>query len=102
MLPGGLERINPEAAIYALCLPVGPTYTTAALSKDKTEFYIVRYLFQATLYAIWMERNQRKHGERPMLPSQLIQMVDKNVRDRLSSIRAQAHTCDLALWFATR
>ena len=89
MLPfrGGLERI---------------TQLLLDQNRDKTEFYIVRYVFQPTLYDIWKEHNQRKNGERPMSPSQLIQMVDKNVRYRLSSIRAQAHTGDLALWFATR
>ena len=71
-------------------------------NRDKTELYIVRYVFQATLYAIWRERNQRRHGESPLSPSQLIQMVDKNVRNRLSSIRARAHTGGLVLWFATR
>ena len=89
MLPfrGGLERI---------------TQLLLDQNRDKTEFYIVRYVFQPTLYDIWKEHNQRKNGERPMSPSQLIQMVDKNVRYRLSSIRAQAHTGDLALWFAMR
>ena len=71
-------------------------------NRDKTELFIVRYVFQATLYAIWRERNQRKHGEEPMTPGQVIKMVDKNVRNRLSSIRDRAHTGGLSLWFGTR
>ncbi|CAF2035409.1 unnamed protein product, partial [Brassica napus] len=47
---------------------------------------------------IWRERNQRKHGEEPMTPGQVIKMVDKNVRNRLSSIRDRAHTGGLSLW----
>ena len=59
-------------------------------------------MFQATLYALWRERNQRKHGETPKTPGHLIQMVDKNMRNRLSSIRYQAHSGGLAYWFGTR
>ncbi|XP_048611890.1 uncharacterized protein LOC125586119 [Brassica napus] len=68
----------------------------------KTELFIVRYVFQASLYAIWRERNQRKHGEGPMTPGHVIKMVDKNVHNRLSSIRDKAHTGGLSLWFGTR
>ena len=71
-------------------------------NRDKTEFFIVRYVFQATLYAIWREHKQRKHGEGPMTPGHVIKMVDKNVHNRLSSIRDKAHTGDLSLWFGTR
>ena len=101
---GGLERFNPEAVSYALYLPMGPSYTNALLdqNRDKTELFIVRYVFQASLYAIWRERNQRKHGEGPMTPGHVIKMVDKNVHNRLSSIRDKAHTGDLSLWFGTR
>ena len=49
-------------------------------NRDKTEIFLVQDVFQVTLYAIWRERNQRKHGERPTLPGQLIKLVDKNVR----------------------
>lgn len=71
-------------------------------NRDKTELFIVRYVFQAILYAIWRERNQRKHGETPMTYGQIIQTVDMIVRNRLSSIRDTVHTGGLAKWFATR
>lgn len=62
----------------------------------------MRYVFhQATLYAIWRERNEHPHGEGPMPPGHLIKMVDKNVRDMLSSIRDKAHAGGLFIWFAT-
>ncbi|XP_013717367.1 uncharacterized protein LOC125594991 [Brassica napus] len=71
-------------------------------NRDATDLFLLRYVFQATLYAIWRERNQRKHGENPRTPDQLIQMVDKIVRNRLSSIRDKAHSGGLTKWFATR
>lgn len=52
---------------------------------DKTETFPVKDVFQATLYALLREHNQRKYGETPKTPGQLIQMVDKIVCNRLSS-----------------
>ena len=55
-------------------------------NQDQIDIFLIRYVFQTTLYVIWRERNKRKHGEPPVTPSQLIGVVDKNIRNRLSSI----------------
>jgi len=42
------------------------------------ESFIARYVFQATLYTIWCERNGRRHGEREVEPAALlIKLIDK-------------------------
>lgn len=41
-------------------------------------------LFQTTLYALWREHNQRRHGEAATPTSQLIRMVHKPVRNRFA------------------
>lgn len=52
-----------------------------------TNIFLLRYAFQATLYLIWHERNARRHGELASPANRLIKPIDKNVRNRLSSIR---------------
>lgn len=72
-------------------------------NQDQIDIFLIRYVFQTTLYVIWRERNKRKHGEPPVTPSQLIGVVDKNIRNRLSSIRGHhAYEGGLVRWFATR
>lgn len=54
---------------------------------------------------IWRERNNRRHREAHFPATHIIQYVDKNVRNRLSSIRiAGDHSYDerMILWFATQ
>lgn len=67
--------------------------------------FLIRYAFQSTLYHIWRERNARRHGAIPTSQTQLTILIDKNVRNRLSSIRSegdQRYVDGLQLWFATR
>ncbi|KAF8104414.1 hypothetical protein N665_0172s0045 [Sinapis alba] len=40
-------------------------------SKDKTLLFLLRYVFQSTVYSIWWERNRRRHGETSMDPLQI-------------------------------
>ena len=40
------------------------------MNRDRIDMFVVRYVFQTTLYSIWWERNQRKHGEPPKTTSQ--------------------------------
>lgn len=67
--------------------------------------FTLRYAFQASIYHIWRERNGRRHGEHPLSTSQLGKLIDKNIRNRFSSIRSTGdftHDDGLTLWFATR
>jgi len=92
----------------------GAKYTThwndliAATSghwQDRTKGFIARYVFQATIHTIWRERNNRRHGEQPNPPVRLIRWIDKQVRDRLSSLNTSGerrHETGLQIWFAAR
>ncbi|CAA7060821.1 unnamed protein product [Microthlaspi erraticum] len=74
-------------------------------SQEKTTLFLVRYVFQATLHSIWQERNSRRHGEIPTLPRQLIQIIDKNVRNRIQAVRSMRDTKyedALQTWFGAR
>ncbi|KAL9812116.1 putative reverse transcriptase zinc-binding domain-containing protein [Arabidopsis thaliana] len=41
-------------------------------SLNQVDGFLIRYVFQATIYAVWRERNGRYHGESPTTQSQLI------------------------------
>ena len=78
---------------------------TSAHWPDRTAGFIARYVFQATVHTIWRERNNRKHGDRPNPPATLIRWIDKQVRDKLSSLKASGdrrHEKGLQIWFAAR
>ena len=49
--------------------------------------FLTRYTFQLTLHSVWKERNCRRHGEAPAPSAHLIRFLDKQVRNRVSSIR---------------
>ncbi|KAG2246452.1 hypothetical protein Bca52824_086080 [Brassica carinata] len=42
---------------------------------NRTRSFLVRYVFQATIYMIWRERNCRRHGERPRSHEALFAMI---------------------------
>lgn len=69
----------------------------------RTRSFLVRYVFQATIYMIWRERNCRRHGERPRSQEVLFAMIDRLVKNRVMSIRAQDRRFDRAfqLWIET-
>lgn len=72
---------------------------------DKITLFLIRYVFQSTIYHIWRERNCRRHGKTPLAATTLIKLIEKNVRNRLSSIRAtgnNAYREDLCKWFAAQ
>lgn len=55
----------------------------------KTQMFLARYVFQATLYMIWRERNSRRHGEKPRPQATLFKLIDKQVKNRANTIRTQ-------------
>lgn len=70
----------------------------------KSDIFLLKYVFQTALYGVWCERNQRKHGEAPTPPAQLILVVGKRVRNRFSSFRGiRGHDYEMGMfkWFAT-
>lgn len=54
---------------------------------NRTQSFIARYVFQASIHTIWKERNARRHGESPTPQSQLLKIIDKQVRNQLLSIK---------------
>ncbi|CAA7036401.1 unnamed protein product [Microthlaspi erraticum] len=73
--------------------------------QSRLTLFLIRYVFQAVIHRLWQERNSRRHGEQPLSPNQLIQIIDKLVRNRISSIRALGDTTYddvLQLWFEAR
>lgn len=65
----------------------------------------LRYSFQLALYAVWLERNRVKHGEKLFSVNVLKKLLDKGVRNKLWLLRARGvkgMEDTLQLWFATR
>lgn len=59
------------------------------MDKDQTKLitFLTRYAFQVAVYSIWRERNGRRHGESPRNVQKMVQWIDKEVRNRMSTIR---------------
>ncbi|KAL9308369.1 putative RNA-directed DNA polymerase [Arabidopsis thaliana] len=73
--------------------------------RNRTESFLARYIFQATIHTIWHERNGRRHGERSNSATHLIRWLDKQMRNQISTIAASGdHRYDkaLQLWFQSR
>ncbi|KAG7578924.1 Viral movement protein [Arabidopsis thaliana x Arabidopsis arenosa] len=51
--------------------------------------FLIRYTFQLTVHSIWKERNIRRHGETPTPSAHLLRGLDKQIRNRISSIREE-------------
>ncbi|PWA60679.1 hypothetical protein CTI12_AA379470 [Artemisia annua] len=67
--------------------------------------FIVRYAFQATIDSLWIERNRRRHGEKPITNTILVRMIDVMVRNRLSTMRrngVKKFEDGIRIWFGTR
>ncbi|KAL9281674.1 putative reverse transcriptase zinc-binding domain-containing protein [Arabidopsis thaliana] len=74
-------------------------------SLGSINLFLTRYAFQLAIYSIWRERNNRRHGENPLPPAQMTRLLDKQVRNRLSSIREQGdrrYDRCMQAWFASR
>ncbi|KAF8050615.1 hypothetical protein N665_1922s0001 [Sinapis alba] len=73
--------------------------------QNKTSTFLFRYCFQAVAYAIWQERNTRRVGEPPQSSTRLIIFLDKQIRNRISSLRKKAgsrHEKAMEMWFGSR
>lgn len=74
-------------------------------SQDRVKLYLLRYTFQAAAHSIWRERNCRRHGEKHLPHTLLVKVIDKNVRNRLSTIKRQGGyklEGGLRMWFGSR
>ncbi|KAF2570989.1 hypothetical protein F2Q70_00003730 [Brassica cretica] len=72
-------------------------------SWDRKKRFCVAYTFQATIYAIWRERNMRR--EQPMAVLAIKKTIEKGIHNKLSLVRAKRGkgvTDILQFWFSTR
>lgn len=63
---------------------------------------LVRLMFQGTVYMVWREQNDRKHLKNPRQASQFAKIIDKTVRNRITSTKytQKPHLRGLLqLWF---
>ena len=56
-------------------------------SYDRVTFILLRLVLQVTVYYIWRERNERKHHTSNKTIDQLVKMIDKTVRDQITSTK---------------
>ncbi|KAF8051099.1 hypothetical protein N665_1798s0001 [Sinapis alba] len=80
-------------------------YLISETNGDKMTSFTIIYVFQATVHSIWRERNQRRHKEVHSTPVQLVEFIDKGVRNRFSSIVMTGdmqYEGGLRYWFTTR
>ncbi|XP_048604993.1 uncharacterized protein LOC125582368 [Brassica napus] len=54
---------------------------------DRITFILLRMVLQVTIYYIWRERNDRRHNNTAKPVDQLARIVDKAMRNRISSTR---------------
>ena len=74
-------------------------------SMEKKKLFCIRYAFQAAVHTLWRERNKIKHDDKPMLLHALKKMLDKEIRNKLSlvkAIRGKGMEEVLQFWFSTR
>ena len=53
----------------------------------KMQSFLVKYMFQATVYMLWRERNRQRHREATAPAELLIKLLDKNMRNKLTLIQ---------------
>ncbi|XP_056863967.1 uncharacterized protein LOC130511130 [Raphanus sativus] len=74
-------------------------------SNGKMKQFIIKYVFQTSLYMIWRERNRRRHGEKASTTSLLIKLIDKNLRNKLTLVQRKGDMDigkGMIYWFSTR
>ena len=73
-------------ARYTTCWDTIIDYISTTPFK-RVEGFLIKYVFQAAVYAIWRERNCRTYGEAPQPAQHITRWVDKQVRNQISAIR---------------
>ncbi|XP_013617668.1 PREDICTED: uncharacterized protein LOC106324204 [Brassica oleracea var. oleracea] len=56
-------------------------------SYDRVTFILLRLVFQVSVYLTWRERNERKHNTSNKSVAQLAKLIDKTVRNRITSLK---------------
>ena len=56
-------------------------------SYNRHTFILLRLVLQVSIYHIWRERNERKHHTSNKLVDQLAKVIDKTIRNRITSLK---------------
>lgn len=56
-------------------------------SYDRLTFTLLRLVLQVSIYLIWRERNERKHNTSNKSVVQLAKVIDKTIRNRITSLK---------------
>lgn len=78
-------------------------FSTSTMGKQ--QLFCLKYAFQAVLYAVWRERNNRRHGEQAIPLQIMIKLTDKAIRNKLSILQSkgvEGYQGILQFWFASR
>ncbi|XP_013632387.1 PREDICTED: uncharacterized protein LOC106337821 [Brassica oleracea var. oleracea] len=73
--------------------------------RGMINLFLIKYMFQATVYMIWSERNRRRHGETEAPADLLIKLLDKNMRNKLTLVQRKGDKEigeGMQHWFNTR
>ena len=74
-------------------------------NQTTTKQFTLRYVFQTVIHGLWMERNGRRHGEKPLTTTTIIRIMERNIRNRFASVQREDYTRledGLRYWFSTR
>ncbi|KAG7552734.1 Dirigent protein [Arabidopsis thaliana x Arabidopsis arenosa] len=58
---------------------------------DRVDSFLMRYIFQVTVYTIWRERNGRRHDEVTNPAAKHIQWIDKQVDSKTGELELSFH-----------
>ncbi|KAL0686280.1 hypothetical protein Bca4012_053128 [Brassica carinata] len=61
--------------------------SSSRLGGKSLDTILAKMLFQTIVYHIWRERNARRHQQSWKSTDQLSRLIDKAVRNRISSLR---------------
>lgn len=56
-------------------------------TRNKTTLFLVQYAFQVTFHSVWREKNGPRHGEAPTSAIQLVKLIEKQIRNKISILR---------------
>lgn len=67
-------------------------------AMSPTNHFLRRYVFQALIHTIWLERNGRRHGYAHHDPRTIIKFIDKQVKNRISSLHGNERNICSRRW----
>ena len=91
---GGMGRVHQWCSVIRLI---------SNGNQGRSINFLMRYCLQVVIYVIWHERNIRRVEELSQPAACLISRLEKNVRNRVTSLRKVVggkHEKTMELWFA--